>query len=162
MLYMCICGLRGITSRPQAVKSVVEKPRLLANRFHGGFVADAWLGAYAEHLPAKAATAPPEWAFESSRIAPEPWFAGELDSPMLRVVALKHAPFPFRRRNLYTHSVELPIHLRPGRPSKSTAEKRLANAERQRRFRARRKAAFDKLRTLLDQKLAQDRPSSPS
>jgi hypothetical protein len=55
----------------------------------------------------------------------------------------------FKRRNLYTYSVELPLRLHRGRPRKSLEQRRISNAERQRRFRARRKAELKQLRDLL-------------
>jgi hypothetical protein len=72
-----------------------------------------------------------------------------LNSPKLRESALAHSPLAFKRRNLYTYSVELPLRLHRGRPRKSLEQKRRSNAERQRRFRARRKAELKRLRGLL-------------
>lgn len=141
--------LRRISSRPQVRAAMADKPRTLRRNFTGGAVADAWLAAYAELLSQRTHSRPPEWSFSRSRIAPEPWFANESGSLGSRILALREAPLAFKRRNLYTHSVELPLRLRAGRPGKSPSEKRRANAERQRRFRRMRKAEMDSLRALL-------------
>lgn len=111
-------------------------------------IADAWLAAYAEHLASRINHSPPAWAFQKSRIVPEPWFADESGGPALRALALANAPLAFKRRNLYTDTVELPLRLRPGRPGKAADEKRRVNAARQRRFRARRQAELLALRKL--------------
>jgi len=140
--------LRRISSRSQVSATLAAKPRILRNRFAGGEVADAWLGAYAEHLAQRSGIAPPHWAFDRARVAPEPWFANESGSPVSRIIALQRTPLSFKRRNLYTPSVELPLGLRAGRPAKSSDEKRQANARRQRLFRERRKAELASLRKL--------------
>lgn len=141
--------LRRASSRPQVRAAIADKPRTLRKNFADGAIADAWLAAYAELLAQRTHLKPPEWAFSRSRVAPEPWFANKSGSLGSRILALQQAPLAFKRRNLYTHSVELPLRLRAGRPSKSPSEKRRANAERQRRFRRRRKAELDSLRALL-------------
>lgn len=135
--------LRRCSARPQAAAAIADEPELLRGRFPGGHVADAWLGAYADHLAGKLGRAAPEWAFRPERVAPDPVFdVGEL-TPRLRWLALREAPGAFKRRNLYPSGVDLPLRLRAGRPAKSAEEKRQTNAERQRRFRhARRVKAF--------------------
>jgi hypothetical protein len=150
--------LRRVSSRPQVIKAVTGKPRSLAKRFADGAVADAWLGAYAEHLSTAAGTSPPAWAFERDRIAPEPWFADEGSSALLRAAALRQSPLPFKRRNLYPYTVELPFRLQAGRPATSGSEKRQVNAERQRRFRKRRQAELIGLRKLAARWGAAPRP----
>jgi hypothetical protein len=82
----------------------------------------------------------------ASHMAPSPWFAD--DAPGLRALALIQSPLPFKRRNLFTPSVELPLRLRVGRPVKSLDEKRRTNADRQRRFRKRRQRELAELRSL--------------
>lgn len=140
--------LRRLSSRQQVDAVIAEKPRRLRNRFAGGAVADAWLAAYAELLAQQASTVSPRWAFDGERVAPEPWFANESGSLTSRLLALEQTPLPFKRRNLYTPYVEVPLKLRAGRPAKSADEKRRANAERQHRFRTRRKAELATLRAL--------------
>lgn len=142
-------GIRRLSSRNQLERAYADEPRMLEGRFAEGKVADAWLAAYAEHLASRIRRRPPEWAFQPARIAGEPWFSDVLDSPGLRASALARSPLAFKRRNLYTYSVELPIRLHPGRPRKPTDEKRKTNTERQGRFRARRKAEWANLRALL-------------
>jgi hypothetical protein len=139
-------SLARMTSRAQVASAIQAAPPLLAERFSGGAVADAWLGAYAELLAGKTRQAVPAWAFDARRVAPLPWFAN--DSPALQTLALVRSPLPFKRRNLFTPSVELPLRLRVGRPAKSAEEKRRANAERQRRFRAGRQRELARLRAL--------------
>lgn len=140
--------LRRVSSRPQARAAIAEKPRRLRGRFADGGVADAWLGAYAEFLAQRTGTEPPKWAFASALVAAEPWFANESAGLTSRVLALRDTPLPFKRRNLYTAYVELPVVLRAGRPIKTLAEKRRANAERQRRFRKRRTEELAALRKI--------------
>jgi hypothetical protein len=139
--------LRGFSSRAQVAQSIQAEPPRLAERFTEGLVADAWLAAYAELLAGKTRQPVPEWAFGPGRVAPLPWFAD--DTPGLRALALIQSPLPFKRRNLFTPSVELPLRLRAGRPVKSLDEKRRANANRQRRFRKRRQRELAELRSLM-------------
>jgi len=145
--------LRLVSSRPLAAAAVAEEPPRLSRKFEQGEIADAWLAAYAEHLAVKAGIRPPDWVFASSRILAEPSFSEENERLKLRALALAHAPLAFKRRNIYTPSVDLPLLLRAGRPRKSTAEKRQANAKRQRRFREKRAAEFNALRKLLRQQI---------
>ena len=140
--------LRRLSSRPQLMCAIAEEPPSLQARFPQGNIADAWLAAYAEHLASRVNHSPPAWAFQKSRIVPEPWFADESGGPALRALALAHAPLAFKRRNLYTDAVDLPLRLRAGRPVKTAEEKRRVNAERQRRFRARRQAELAALRKI--------------
>ena len=128
--------LRRASSRDNAVATVNDEPPRLQEKFPEGYIADAWLAAYAEHLARKIKRAAPAWAFAPERVAPEPVFDEGADSRSLRALALAHAPAAFKRRNIFTPSVDLPLRLRAGRPMKSHEEKRKTNAERQRRFRA--------------------------
>jgi hypothetical protein len=140
--------LRLASSRAQAVAAIADEPPRLQGKFPQGYVADAWLGAYAEHLARKVQRPAPEWAFAPERIASDPVFDEGADSPLLRALALAHAPAAFKRRNIFTPSVELPLRLRAGRPTKSLEEKRKKNAERQRRFRKARLEELTALRKL--------------
>jgi hypothetical protein len=137
--------LRSVSSRPQASEAMADEPALLSERFPEGNVADAWLAAYAEHLAGKVGVRAPEWAFLPRRIAAEPIFDEGTDNRTLRALALENAPLAFKRRNIFTPSVHLPVALRAGRPKKTAEEKRRANAQRQRRFR---KARLDELSVL--------------
>ena len=137
--------LRRVSTRAQAASTIADEPPSLRNRFPGGHIADAWLAAYAEHLAGKIGIAAPGWAFARWRIPAEPVF-DEGATPALRVLALIRSPFAFKRRNIYTPSVDLPLRLRAGRPTKSAAEKRQTNAERQRRFRQARREELAALR----------------
>ncbi len=140
--------LRRASSRPQAAAAIAEEPPRLARKFPQGQVADAWLGAYAEHLAGKLGVAAPVWAFALERVASEPLFDEGGDTPALRALALAQSPLAFKRRNIFTPSVDLPLRLRAGRPAKSPEEKRRVNAERQRRFRKARQLELIALRKL--------------
>ncbi len=140
--------LRRASSRPQAAAAVADEPPRLRGKFPRGEVADAWLAAYAEHLARKLGRAAPAWAFAPGRVAADPVFDEGADSPALRVLALAHTPAAFKRRNIFTPSVDLPLRLRAGRPAKTTEEKRKNNAERQRRFRQARMQELAGLRKL--------------
>lgn len=143
--------LRRASSRTQAAATIAEEPPRLQQKFAQGHIADAWLAAYAEHLSQKLNRAAPAWAFAAERISADPIFDEGSDSPMLRALALAHAPAAFKRRNIFTPSVDLPLRLRAGRPTKSPEEKRKTNAERQRRFRQARLAELAALRKLARQ-----------
>lgn len=140
--------LRRASSRAQAAAAIADEPPSLRDRFPEGRIADAWLAAYAEHLAGKIGVVPPEWAFARWRISEDPIF-DEGSTPALRTLALVRAPLAFKRRNIFTHAVDLPLALRAGRPTKSAEEKRRANAERQRRFREKRRAELATLRKLV-------------
>jgi hypothetical protein len=139
--------LRRVSSRPQAAASIRDEPPPLRGKFPQGEVADAWLAAYAEQLAGKIGAAAPEWAFAPWRISDEPLF-DDGATPALRSIALVQAPLAFKRRNIFTPSVDLPLAFRAGRPRKSAEEKRKTNAERQRRFREARRRELAALRKL--------------
>jgi len=101
--------LRRISSRADAAATIAEEPERLSEKFQQGHVADAWLGAYAEHLALAADLPPPEWAFVPWRSAAEPLFDEGGESPKLRALALEHSPPAFKRRNIFTPSVDLPL-----------------------------------------------------
>jgi hypothetical protein len=136
--------IRRASSRTQAFAAIADEPPQLREKFPEGRIADAWLGAYAEHLADKIGASVPEWAFVSWRMSKEPLF-DEGATPALREIALVNSPLPFKRRNIFTPSIDLPLRLRAGRPGKSAEEKRRNNAERQRRFR---QARLDEVATL--------------
>jgi hypothetical protein len=142
--------IRRFSSRTQLERSYATEPKILEGHFPGGKVADAWLAAYAEYLASRIGRSPPDWAFKAERVAKEPWFSDVLGSAGIRERALARSPLPFKRRNLYTHQVELPLRLRPGRPPTTREGKRESNALRQRRFRARRKEELERLRALFE------------
>lgn len=135
--------VRTLHSRPALAKTIAPAPPLLAGRFPEGGLADATLAAYADHLAERIGLAPPSWCFESTRIAPEPWFA--VDGPRSRLLALRDTPPAFKRRNLFTPDPDLPARLRRGRPPVSAEAKRATNAARQRRFQQRRRALLAQL-----------------
>jgi len=138
--------IRRHSSRPQLASTVQAEPPRLARRFDQGEVADAWLAAYAEHLAGRIGRPVPAWAKQRGRVATEPWFAAGSSDTRLRLLALRDSPAAFKRRNLFTPAVDLPLALRAGRPVKTPEEKRRNNAERQRRFRARRQMELQRLR----------------
>lgn len=143
--------LRRASSRPQAVLAITEEPPRLRDKFPQGQIADAWLAAYAEHLAGKLGATAPEWAFAPWRTSDDPIF-DDGSTPTLRTLALVRAPLAFKRRNIFTPSVDLPLALRAGRPTKSAEEKRKTNAERQRRFRQARLEELAALRKMARQR----------
>lgn len=108
--------LRRASTRRQLAATIADEPPRLREKFPQGQVADAWLGAYAEHLAGKIGATAPEWAFAPWRISDDPLF-DEGSTPALRNLALAHAPLAFKRRNIFTHSVDLPLSL----PAESAA-----------------------------------------
>ena len=136
--------VRTLRSRPLLANAITKEPQLLRDRFPEGAISDAWLAAYAEHIAEHIGHPVPAWANSKKRIAPEPWFS--TDSPASRQRALRDSPPAFKKRNLFTESVDLPLRLRAGRPPKTTEEKKITNAERQRRFRNRRAVELELLR----------------
>jgi hypothetical protein len=136
-------GLRRYSSRPQVEAALRESPPRLKAKFADGSAADAWLAAHAEYIAQKIGRPAPAWA--AGRVSPEPWFAVGNSSPE-RIAALRDSPAPFKARNVYTPSVDLPLKLAAGRPAKTAEQLRRANAERQRRFRERRRAELLQLR----------------
>lgn len=141
--------LRRASSRRQAAAAIANEPSRLREKFPEGHVADAWLAAYAEHLAGKIGIRAPEWAFLPWRTAVEPIFDEGGGNQKLRALALANTPFAFKRRNIFTPSVDLPVSLRAGRPTKSIEEKRRTGAERQRRFRNSRLDELARLRKLV-------------
>jgi hypothetical protein len=139
--------VRAFSSRPQLAEAVREAPPRLARRFPEGRIADAWLAAYAEYSAGKIGRPAPAWA--AGRVSRQPWFAPTGTDLRSRLAALRDSPAPFKSRNLFTPAVDLPLRLSAGRPAKPAEAKRHANAERQRRFRARQRAELKRLRRLL-------------
>lgn len=139
--------LRRVSSRTQAAATITDEPPPLRDKFPQGQIADTWLAAYAEHLAGKIGVVAPEWTFAPWRTSDDPIF-DDGSTPTLRTLALIRAPLAFKRRNIFTPSVDLPLTLRAGRPAKSAEEKRKTNAERQRRFRKARRDELAALRKL--------------
>jgi hypothetical protein len=137
--------LRRASSRAQVAATIADEPPRLRDKFPEGHVADAWLAAYAEHVAGKIGTVAPDWAFAPWRTSDDPHF-DDSSTPALRAIALVRTPLAFKRRNIFTPSVDLPLKLRAGRPTKSVEEKRKTNAERQRRFREARRDELAALR----------------
>ena len=140
--------LGRMSSRRQVQQAVAKVPRTLAADFPQGDVADAYLAAYADLASVRAGVVPPEWAFAPARVLARPWFAEPTNNRENLRWAFILTPLAFKRRNLFAARVDLPLRLRRGRPAIPAAQKRLANAERQRRFRARRKAELQRLRRI--------------
>ncbi len=100
---------RGLTSRSQVIGSVLGPPRVLRGRFPEGAMADAWLAAYAEYVCLHVGAAIPAWALKPNRFLAEPSFDDGVDEPRLRAIALDASPEAFRRRNIFTTSVDLAL-----------------------------------------------------
>lgn len=136
--------VRAIRSRAILQRTLAEEPAILAKKFPEGRISDAWLAAYAEHAAKLAGLDAPQWTCSPKRFLPEPWYT--VEAPAERALALRDSPVAFRKRNLFTPRVDLPLRLGAGRPPKTTEEKKRTNAERQRRFRTRRAMELHLLR----------------
>lgn len=136
--------LRTLRSRPAITEAIAEEPEFLDIHFPEGATADAWLAAYAEHISAAFKLPVPVWTKNVARVANQPWF--ESNTPALRMMALRDTPPAFKRRNLYTSTIDVPVRLAAGRPAVSAETLRANNAERQRRFRVRRQQELLALR----------------
>lgn len=139
--------VRTLKSTPRVLASIKEEPPLLHQRFPEGHISDAWLAAYADYISNQLDVSSPKWTQNPERIAREPWFS--TDGKHSRLLALRDSPPAFKNRNLFTPKVDLPLRLRAGRPPVSAEQKRQKNAERQRRFRARRAVELELLRSCL-------------
>lgn len=101
--------VRGLTARSAAIGSVIVAPRPLRGRFPEGAVADAWLAAYAEYVCLHVAAAIPAWALKANRFLAEPSFDDGVVDPRMRALALDASPEAFRRRNIFTTTVDLTL-----------------------------------------------------
>lgn len=103
--------VRTVTVRSNALASVVANPRLLRGKFPEGAIADAWLAAYAEYVCLRCGAAIPDWALKPNRFLAEPSFDEGLVDPRLRALALDQSPEAFRRRNVFTTTVDLSLNV---------------------------------------------------
>ena len=78
---------------------LIDEPELLAERFDGGEVADAYLAAVAVSLARDIGCTPPTWAWKQNRKLKIPWFASP--GRAIRATLLAESPAPFRERNLF-------------------------------------------------------------
>ena len=101
--------VRTLAVRAQTIGSVVVPPRLLRGKFPEGAVADAWLAAYAEYVCLHASADIPAWALKPNRFLATPSFDDGVVDPRLRAIALDRSPEAFRRRNIFTTAVDLPL-----------------------------------------------------
>jgi hypothetical protein len=76
-----------------------ERPMLLAGDFPNGAVADALLGAVAEHLARRYSLPIPGWTFEPQRFLRRPYFA--LEAAAFRATLLVESLMEFPSRNLF-------------------------------------------------------------
>ena len=106
--------VRTLPGRSQVIGSVIVLPRLLRGRFPEGAVADAWLAAYAEYVCLHVAAAIPEWALKPNRSLAEPSFDDGVIEPRQRALALDRSPEAFRRRNIFTTTVDLALQVPSG------------------------------------------------
>ena len=121
----------GVHGRKELARRIEEVPPLLADRFAGGSIADAYLAAYAEWMADRAGITRPDWCADPRRVSPEPWF-----STPLRGRLLVQSPASFRQRNLFT--VPEPVFVpRRGRPRVSREQKREKARQRQKAYRLR-------------------------
>lgn len=141
--------MRRVSSRRQVIAAIANEPPKLKDKYPDGEIADAWLAAYAEHAAGRANVKTPKWAFAPWRISSEPLFDRGSETLTLRILALERSPLAFKRPNIYSPTVDLPLELRAGRPEKSIQEKRMVNAKRQQRFRLARDMELKRLRKIV-------------
>lgn len=101
--------VRELAVRSQVIGSVIVPPRVLRGKFPEGAVADAWLAAYAEYVCLHVSAAIPEWALKQNRFLAEPSFDDGVIDPRLRAIVLDASPEAFRRRNIFTTTVDLAL-----------------------------------------------------
>lgn len=135
--------LRKACSRPAFTRQVSDAPPLLRSRLNDGGQCDAYLAAYVEWLSDRAGVEAPAWVFDPQRSADRAWF----DYPPLWAQSFVSAPAAFRRRGVFTKPDNV-VSINRGRPTVSNAQKRLKNAERQKRYRASVKAKLARLKAL--------------
>lgn len=100
-----------VTARSGALATVVAPPRPLRGKFPEGSIADAWLAALAEHVCLHCGAAIPEWALKTNRFLAEPSFDDGVIEPRLRALAMDQSPEAFRRRNIFTTTVQLSLNV---------------------------------------------------
>ena len=135
--------LRKVHSRREFARRISDPPPLLRDRLRDHGQCDAYLASYVEWLCEGAGVEAPAWTDDPRRIADRAWY----DYPPLWKQALVRAPRAFRRRHVFTRP-EPVLQLRPGRPRLPDAHRRRANADRQRRYRARVRKKLDRLKRL--------------
>lgn len=133
---------RRATSHQQLSKSIQEAPTILANRFEGGGIADAYLAAYAEWLSLKAKVSQPAWSKRKARSLKTPWYSSPLRNQLE-----KQAPESFKKRGVFT-TPENVFKPKAGRPRVSAEEKRQKSIARQRAYRQRVKAILEQARAM--------------
>lgn len=126
--------LRERSTRAAIRAAIVDPPPLLAERFTGGDLADARLAAHARLIARFARIETPQWATSPQRLQS----SARAESSVADIVT--------------PHEITLGI--RRGRPLLGEEHKRQTNAERQRRFRARRAAEW----RLLNRVVERERP----
>jgi hypothetical protein len=83
-----------LLSPADRVALVAERPVTVSDD-----VAQAYLGALAEHTCSAIGAGPPSWAIEADRFLPRMWFG--TDRPGLEAWCLVESPAAFRRRGLF-------------------------------------------------------------
>jgi hypothetical protein len=131
--------LKQVSSARELRQRIQDTPPLLRSRLKDHGYCDAYLAAYVAWICQLSKTTAPNWVMQSNRIADSACIDDAID--------LSQTPEPFRQRNLFTIPENV-VHLRRGRPKKSTAHKLKNNAARQRRHRQRVKAKLARLEQL--------------
>lgn len=80
--------------RDLLTRAIRDRPRLT-----GDPRADAYLGALAEHVAARAGVERPRWSIQADRFLERFWFVS--DVPGFRAVAVSQSPAAFRRRGVF-------------------------------------------------------------
>jgi hypothetical protein len=98
--------LHEFSARP-APEMLTHRPHLLAARFPGGVICDAYLAAAAATLANQIGKSSPDWTRESDRYLQTPWFASP--GPAMRACLLLESPARFRERNLFVTANALSV-----------------------------------------------------
>ena len=128
--------LQKISSKTKFLKSIEEPPEYLSLKINDKGECDAYLAAYTEWLCLTHDLEAPDWTQEPLRTALDPWFDPSSDLTEARLSFETHPSF--KNRNLFTVAENV-LTLRRGHPRKSNTELQQSNAERQQRFRDRRR-----------------------
>ena len=122
--------LKQFHARPEFIDCFARTPPLLQIRFSQGDIADAYLAGYVNFLADIAAIQRPAWTDDPKRIALNPWFSSS-DRKRLLIVS----PVQLREKNIFAVPENV-VHIHPGRPKVTSAQKKEKNRLRQRRYRA--------------------------
>ena len=128
--------LQTISTKAAFLKSIEEPPEYLSMKINDKGECDAYLAAYIEWLCLTHDLDPPEWTQEPLRTALDPWYDPDSTLTETRLAFDTHPSF--KNRNLFTIPENVLV-FRRGRPRKTSKDLQQNNAERQKRFRDKRR-----------------------